>query len=384
MQQMIESQDPFEELLEQTVGALDVPVEQQQRAVALYEDLGSWLKERDRAAGRREPDVFPQGSFALGTPIMPVKRADDFDIDLVYARPIAKQSTTQQQLLAEAREHLVEYIADLKRRELECPKLQPKDRCWALKFARYHLDLLPAIPVSLDMPEGRLLISDRELRDWLPTDPRAFARWFFDQMEVLLLESRMALAEATGRDVEQVPEWEAKTPLQRAVQLAKQHRDLFFSADPKRKPPSIAVTTLAGQAYRGERTITEAVARLAALASAGGVPGVFERRADGWWVPNPVMPKENLLRNWSDDSRCEVRFFQWARKLKKDLADLREARGAPQIRAVITEAFGVEAATAAVDHLGRSLQRPLRMAASTGTLGAIGAVEVPPHTFHGP
>lgn len=56
----------------------------------------------------------------------------------------------------------------------------------------------------------------------------------------------MLLAES----VRAVPKYQSnKTPLQRAVQILKRHRDIMFAGD-EDKPVSIIITTLAAKAYQ--------------------------------------------------------------------------------------------------------------------------------------
>jgi len=47
-------------------------------------------------------------------------------------------------------------------------------------------------------------------------------------MKVILTERRAALAKDAQLNVEDVPEWQIKTPLQIAVQILKRHRDIYF------------------------------------------------------------------------------------------------------------------------------------------------------------
>lgn len=42
--------------------------------------------------------------------------------------------------------------------------------------------------------------------------------------------------------IEQIPEDDVKTPLQRVVQLLKRHRDVFYEGQPEHRPSSIIVT----------------------------------------------------------------------------------------------------------------------------------------------
>ena len=52
--------------------------------------------------------------------------------------------------------------------------------------------------------------------------------------------------------IEEVPTYELKTPLQRAIQLLKRHRDVMFADNPEVAPISMILTNLSGRAYNGE------------------------------------------------------------------------------------------------------------------------------------
>ena len=84
-------------LLVASVEELDILPQQYELAVLRYEDLGRWLV----ALGVDDPDVYPQGSFRLGTVLRPIA-GGDFDIDLVFLRFLAKESITQDKLRAQA------------------------------------------------------------------------------------------------------------------------------------------------------------------------------------------------------------------------------------------------------------------------------------------
>lgn len=377
--------------LEQLIGfaleSLDVPKELQAKAKAVYDDLGAWVMKHDAAAGRKEPGFFPQGSAALGTTTM---TNGDWDIDAVYERPIARTSTTQEQLKAQAKEVLEGFRDDQRLQGKPVPRIVERPRCWRLIYDGFHIDALPAIPEDVDDDlSTRLLISDRELRDWIPTDPKGYIDWFTDRMGEVFEAERRSLAEATERAVEQVPVWEVKTVLQRAVQYVRMHRDQFYGEDQDDlSPASILVTTLVARCYDGEQSLEEALAAVGErirdhLHTKNGEP----------WVPNPTdahLPEdeqENLARALVGDSRRRGKFELWIRNLCANLTGIADAKGL-RLRQLLAEAVGEHPAKAADERAAmvRTEQRDaggLRMAAGTGTLGATGAVAVPRHTFHG-
>jgi hypothetical protein len=89
--------------------------------------------------------------------------------------------------------------------------------------------------------------------------PIRYAEWFKDRMRVILREKIAALAKSRGADIAEVPEWQVKTPLQRAVQVLKRHRDVAFASDESLRPVSIIITTLAAQAYKNQTDLVDAL-----------------------------------------------------------------------------------------------------------------------------
>jgi len=103
-----------------------------------------------------------------------------------------------------------------------------------------------------------------------------------------------------------------KTPLQRAIQLLKRHRDTTFNGD-EDKPISIIITTLSAHAYSGEETIG------AALRTILKNMHLYVEERDGIkWVENPVNPAENFADKWAETPEKEKKFFQWMERAQRD------------------------------------------------------------------
>src|SRR5207249_4880558 len=146
-------------------------------------------------------------------------------------------------------------------------------RCWTLNFEeQFHMDVLPAIPDD----EGRkdsILITDKELIHWQHSDPKGYADWFWTRMKLVFEEEQRALAKALQADIEDVPDWKVKTPLQRSIQLLKRHRDFHFKKDQEDKPVSIIISTLAAQVYTGQASLFEALVHIVR-----SMPAYIEKR----------------------------------------------------------------------------------------------------------
>lgn len=323
--------------LEQQAQLLDISRQEQEWAIGRYDDLGRFLV--DNVSGRADMNVYPQGSFRLGTVVKPADGAGDFDIDLVFWRDLARESVTQEELKSTAGELLDAYCTD---RQL--PEPIELGRCWRLDFfeQHFHLDVLPVIPDRNHDGDG-ILLSDRDLRLWLYSNPIGYADWFYDRMEKTLVQEHLAaLAKALGRSVEDVPRFMVRTPLQRVVQLLKRSRDEYFSSNPEIKPASILVTTLAGQAYRGQRDVDNAL-----IETARAMPEHIERRGGEWWVENPAHPGENFADKWSSNPDRRDAFFEWLSVLAHATTAAAGARSATDATAALKPVFGELAAEAA-------------------------------------
>jgi hypothetical protein len=177
--------------------------------------------------------------------VRPVTEEDHYDIDLVCQLVIAKEKISQAELKALLGDRLKDR-PDLKK------ALEESRRCWRLNLAEhFHMDTLPCLPNPERQPTG-LLLTDTDLVRWQKSNPIAYADWFHERMRVAFLQKRMELAKAMNADVETVPDWSIKTPLQRIVQLLKRHRDIYFAKDQDNRPVSIIITTLAANAYNNE------------------------------------------------------------------------------------------------------------------------------------
>lgn len=302
------------ELLAQVAESLDIPDHLYEDAVLKYEKIGAWLAEENSELQKFDPEIYPQGSFRLGTMIRPLTEKDEYDIDLVCHLKIKKESTTQK--------NLKEIVGDRLKKQMEFAKiLEERRRCWCLDYPnQFHMDVLSAIPNEEKPPTG-ILLTDTELREWQKSNPIIYSEWFYEQMKVALNETKAALAESLKASIEEVPDWQVKTPLQRAIQLLKRHRDIHFQNNPKNKPVSIIITTLAAKAYENQIDIFDAL-----LGIVEDMPNFIEKRNDKWWVPNPVDPDENFADKWNEKPLLSYYFFKWLEKVKNDFSVAQECR----------------------------------------------------------
>jgi hypothetical protein len=293
--------------LEDTAAALDIPEEMAEEAILEYEKVGVWLGEEDSDLHDDEPQIFAQGSFRLGTAVRPIQAGAEFDIDLVCRLALHKEQITQKELKRRIGSRLKEH-------EELAAQLKERRRCWTLTYPKkFHLDVLPAIPDS-EVGSDTILLTDKDLIRWQHSNPIGYADWFFDRMRQVLQERRAIFAKAAGVEVEDVPIWRVRTPLQRAVQLLKRHRDIRFKADDECRPVSIIITTLAALSYQQQRDVYSTLLNVIRL-----MPTRIEKRNGKWLVFNPTHPDENFADKWNENPERADAFFRWLRLAEQDL-----------------------------------------------------------------
>jgi hypothetical protein len=342
----------IEDLLAKTGAALDIPDHVYEDATLKYEDVGSWLGAEDSDLFKYAPEIYVQGSFRLGTVIRPVSDADEYDIDLVCRLDIEKEQTTQKELK--------DRVGDrLKKRDDLAKILEPSRRCWVLDYPSenqmpsFHMDVLPTIP-NVERPPTGILVTDTELTLWQKSNPKAYAEWFFGRMKVIFQEKRAALAEVIrASNVEEVPEWQVKTPLQTAVQLLKRHRDIHFQEKQDVKPVSIIITTLAARAYENQPKVYDALSTIVQkIEDNWGKPGFVENRNGRWWVQNPVDDGENFADKWNEYPERREAFIEWVKKVRNDFSSAAKTRTLDETVHALTPVLGERTMIKAAENMG--------------------------------
>lgn len=336
----------YSDLLAAIADGLDISEKLYEEATLKYEEVGIWLAEDEKGLARYSPEIYPQGSFRLGTVVRPLNASCDYDIDLVCHLDLSKDATTQQALKDMVGKRLQDH-PDLKQ------ILTPSRRCWNLDYPKqFHMDVLPAIPNAEQLPDG-ILLTDTELRLWQKSNPKEYSAWFRKAMAAQFESRRAELAKALSASVEDVPEWRVKTPLQRAVQLLKRHRDILFQSDPENRPVSIIITTLAARAYSSQNNVYDAL-----LALVRDMPRYIENRNGRWWVANPVEPEENFADKWNEKPERRAAFLAWLARVQQDVAAAVQTKNLEKAVQSLSPRFGTGAVANAesrmLGHLGVS------------------------------
>lgn len=301
---------------------LDIPESKYLEAKNRYEAVGNWLGKEGTALSIYYPEIYTQGSFRLGTVVKPIKK-DEYDIDLVcFLNELRKEDTTQAGLKQMVGDRLKEY--DRYKEILD----KEGRRCWTLEYANeFHMDILPSIAddelrAKDVLHKDAILITDKEMIEnndinWPRSNPKGYANWFFTKQTEAFQTFKKEIAESMKVDIEDVPDYKVKTPLQRAIQILKRHRDIFFlNNNEKNKPISIIITTLSANRYSGQDNVFNAIYDIL-----NNINKEMLIREGEYCISNPANLDENFADKWNENPELPKAFFNWVNNVKNVFCD---------------------------------------------------------------
>ncbi|MEN6320348.1 MAG: nucleotidyltransferase [Syntrophaceae bacterium] len=357
---MMELRQQVNRVLDNLADSIDISETRYKEAEGHYMAIGQWLGKEDSPLAFYNPEIYPQGSFRLGTVVKPITEKDEYDIDLVCQLDVSKEEVTQKELKQMVGGRLKEnrtYKQMLDKKEGR--------RCWTIQYddgAQFHMDILPTIPEDpvyigslkrAGIPDAwakhAICLTDNTFwnydlydDDWPRSNPRGYAEWFKERMKVQFDERRKMIATRMRAGIEDVPEYLIKTPLQRSIQLLKRHRDITFVDDPDDRPISIIITTLAALAYDNQADLYEAITSIVKEMS------TYIKRINGVeQILNPVNPNENFADKWQKNPDKEMKFRDWISKLQSDMDAMLEANNIYKVSERLKGAFGALAVSRA-------------------------------------
>lgn len=346
--------------LETLAEKLDISPTMHKYAVDRYNGISEYLRQNEIAA-----NFYPQGSFRTGTVVRPMKDnvEGDYDIDVVCELATDKNNTVPSSV-----KNVVGTA--LKSSNLYCDKLLPEqDRCWTLKYAEVVNGIglkLDVVPCVKEEPDKILLLKTKGVDEtyanqavvitektsgkdyiWKASNPKGYGTWFdsinnrflsvgLRERKTRFLQENRAMfsAEAT---IDDVPDYFIRSSLQRAIQLLKHHRDIYYGRideGEQIRPISAIITTLAAKvAVAAPKTdledllpyIVSGLQEYASLLQGNlqkahsSVRNFIELRDQKWWIPNPVNPDDNYADTWTD--RTARTFFDWVNAVSMDIAE---------------------------------------------------------------
>ena len=356
----------YSSFLNKVAEDLDIPPSKYKDAVTHYQAVGKWLEGgRSLRSYDSDLDIYPQGSFRLGTVTRPIRNgiAADYDIDLVCEIPLLKNQTTPE---------FIKRIVGNRLKEHETYKKlldEEGKRCWTLRYSEqddigFHLDILPSVPYLRGYLDTAIAITNKRgsYYSWSASDPKGYGLWFDGRnkpaFDLVYAEQRQLIQKRAPEiyaRIEDVPNQLVRTPLQRAIQIMKRHRDINFNnAKHEHAPISIIITTLSAYFYRNEPDVYSALKNIVANLSAhivlfGNQPldptlksSPIKKTSDGkWYIGNPVNPEENFADRWHENDHARAKaFFRWLDSLQKDLINILNENNRNLVKKTIISALG--------------------------------------------
>ncbi len=362
----------LDELLFESCQQLQISPTLHAEATKHYHVVAAWLGAEGSELAQYDPQIYPQGSFLIGTTTRPIFD-EEFDLDFVLELALNTHSSCPLALLDSVENRLREH-------KKYAPMVERLKRCVRLNYAgSFHMDILPAAP---EQPRvgTRILVPDRKLEEWKESDPKGFAAWFSEKRVSELLEK--------AAEVEPVPhlqEVDDKTPLQRCVQLVKRARDKFFGEanDMDSSPRSIVLSKLAGDAYGGERSTAQALHRIL-----GALVADAQTSLSPPTICNPANPAEIFSEHWLKEPEAYEKYRAWIFALNNAWDHVLACSTISDAQEHLNELFGEELVKSSfrkhaerVEELRKSGK--LRVSAAGGLTTIAGATPIRQNEFYG-
>jgi len=353
-----------DQYLDKLVKALEIPPSRYEQAERSYKSLGEWLHREESKVSDHIPEVFVQGSFKLGTAIRPNSSDEEYDIDCACSlKGLTKSDLSQAEL-----KELVGHEIKLYRKSKGITKeVHSGQRCWRLEYsdgAQFHMDIVPCLPngtsqrqlleakgLDTTFADTAIAITDNEVAEypyitdeWPRSNPKGYALWFQSRMgDIFERRRRQILNEIREKEVnasvEDIPIYRVRTPLQAAIMILKHHRDMMFTDDPKAnpkdKPISIIISTLAAHAYRGEETVGDAL-----LSILDRMEDAIQHDGKKYVIQNPTDPLENFADKWEKHPERAKAFKYWLDQARKDFSSAASHAEYGEISTILEHRFG--------------------------------------------
>lgn len=342
------------------------------RAVDRYQALNKLFEGSGSPFRQFRPDIYPQGSMALGTTVQPIGKGTH---DLDFVLELSNYLRGPMHLITELHEFL-------RMHGVYGPMTSLKNRCVRIEYADdFYMDVLPACRNATAVGTC-IKIPDCTLRGWSDSNPRGFITWFKEQSGKRFVDRLLEKAE-------RIPDQQAvaeKDTLQLVVQLFKRWRDLYYAdVDPKLAPISIVLTTLAADTYQGEQSVSGAITSM--LSDIVKLIDISRRAGESHLhLCNPSNTAEDLSERWDSNPLAYSAFERGIHNFQQRWVELVTRGG--NVKEDLKTLFGE---TVEVVLTKRAKQRhEARVGGKLGvmssgliTSAAGAAAALKPHTFYG-
>lgn len=362
------------------VKKLDISPSMYKNATEKYKNVATYLEENGANA-----DIYPQGSFALGTIIRPYSKDKEcaYDLDFICQHNDETKETGAQ----EVKEKLGNILRES---DLYSGKLIECDECYTIEYSKindieFRLDIVPAVDeneakkIQLasrcknpDLVTSSIAIPSRA--EWITNNPKGYKKWFDsinapfkDYNRVLRRQALFESASATYKSIEELPEELERSSLQRVIQIIKYHRNVYFSNKPTSvRPLSAIITTLVAQISQYASTDYDVFDLLAyvlkeltiyskyqvlnesVFKSTYQNKNIISRNEGKWKIENPANPDDNLADTWNENKIAASDFFKWITFITKDLISSLSASDT-DFKVLLESAFGYAFVNAGID-----------------------------------
>jgi len=213
-----------EELLARIAQELQLDKTRLERMESAYEAVYKLLENDKGFFSDLEVELYAQGSKRIGTTVKPIN-GDDFDLDTVLHLYDVYTNYTPEFIYNELLRVIEnnEYYKSIREKKSRCVRLNYK--------GDFHMDILPAC-MWLIYDREKIAIPEKLRKNWSSGNPKGFAEWFLkiaNSLNNSMLQNYSKFLIESKVETEPLPEEiYLKTPLQRAVQLIKRYRDIYY------------------------------------------------------------------------------------------------------------------------------------------------------------
>ena len=346
--------------IEKLIKGLDITPTMYRNALEKYQNIGKYLIDNGL-----DVDIFPQGSFSIGTVVRPYNHGQEtsYDLDFVILHRVEKAHTNPKN---------EKYLPYYKLMENETYKniisKEEYEKCWTLEYSKlsdvkFNIDIVPAVReeklvveelislgIERNYAQKAIAITNKNNIDysWRTSNPEAYKEWFDlinkPFMEYNRNERRIKIMNENLQEfssIEDIPSVLDHSALQRVIQILKRHRDVYFSKknQENNKPISAIITTITAEIAKDAQNYLSIVELLQYVITDFGVYSkwqkvdelffesryvskkVIMRKNMKWVINNPVNLKDNLADGWNTNPSKADYFFEWVEQLKEDFID---------------------------------------------------------------
>lgn len=386
------------------ISHLDISPTMYKNATEKYKAITSFLSDCGI-----EADMYPQGSFALGTIVRPNARNSSANYDLDF---ICQVTGSRANYSPSGLRDKIE--AALRSNGVYAERLTVYDKCFTIEYADingvgFEIDIVPAVDESSEI-KSRLITksADPQLIDtsiaipkcssersysWITNNPTGFRTWF-EQINAPFLAAtrdvyRVRLFEQNRSiyaSVEDIPDALERSALQRVIQILKYHRDVYYAKLPDGddiKPISAIINTVVARiseqvspSYSVFELLEHVLKELEIYAKQQSLTtkeftqlyesrSVFSRPNGKWYISNPANPEDNLADRWNINAKIPATFFRWVSIIKDDLLISLHRDDDQEFRVLLENGFGSSAVSSVLGNKYRAIANPKPISAQT-------------------